>query len=143
MAMRRRASGDLSSWLALASNAFCEASSNSTRSAAALKVRATSATSSSPVSSTRAESAPVPHRGQVDRLATRGDQPSRWSVDGYIGTDIVAQAPHGILDRIGQVVAIENEVIGKVGMVSTPMFADAFAHQPPEPAHQHGDGDEA
>ena len=70
IARRRRASGERSSWLALASNAFCDASSASTRAAAALKVRATTATSSSPASSTRSDSAPAPHCSTPERRSS-------------------------------------------------------------------------
>ena len=61
-AIFRRASGERSSWLALASRLWCERSSVSMRSAARLKLRATAATSSRPDSSTRWPSDPAPKR---------------------------------------------------------------------------------
>ena len=56
-----RASGERSSWLALASSERCAATSASMRAAATLKLAATAATSSAPETSTRWPSAPAPN----------------------------------------------------------------------------------
>ena len=57
-----RASGERSSWLALASSDWCERTSASMRSAAWLKLAPSAATSSRPLASTRWSSAPAPKR---------------------------------------------------------------------------------
>ena len=60
-AIFRRASGERSSWLALASSDWCERTSASMRAAARLKLAATAATSSAPEIATRWPSAPAPN----------------------------------------------------------------------------------